>query len=251
MPLNQFKVIGLPGLPEVTAGDDLPDLIAQTIRQEDVRAENGDILVIAQKIVSKAEGRVVRLEDVAPSAQALDWAETHGKDPRVIEVVLREARRLVRMERGLLIAETQQGYICANAGVDTSNVPQGTVTLLPEDPDYSAAEIRKSLATELGVELAVIISDTFGRPWRKGLANVALGVSGMSPFVDYRNERDRFGNELKATQMAVADELASAAELAMGKTAAIPAALIQGFSYPEGEGYGREIVRPPENDLFR
>ncbi len=251
MPLNQLKIIGLSGLPEVAAGDDLTPLIAQAIRQKDLRVNNGDILVIAQKIVSKAEGRMVRLEEVDPSAQALDWAGTHGKDPRVVEIVLREARRLVRMERGLLIAETRQGYICANAGVDTSNVPEGTVTLLPEDPDHSAAEIRESLATELGVELAVIISDTFGRPWRNGLANVALGVSGMRPFVDYRNQRDRFGNELKATQMAVADELASAAELAMGKTAAIPVALIQGFSYPEGEGYGREIVRPPENDLFR
>ena len=251
MPLNQLKVTGLPGLPEVAAGDDLPHLIAQAIRGSDLRVHNGDILVIAHKIVSKAEGRVVNLEEVDPSPLALSWAGTHDKDPRVVEVVLRESRRLVRMERGLLIAETRQGYICANAGVDTSNVPEGSVTLLPEDPDHSAAGIRERLETELGVKPAVIISDTFGRPWRDGLANVALGVSGMSPLMDYRNQQDRFGNPLKTTRMAVADELASAAELAMGKTDDIPVALIQGFAYPEGEGYGREIIRPSEDDLFR
>ena len=251
MPLNQLKVTGLSGLPEVAVGDDLPRLITQAIGRDDLRVENDDILVITQKIVSKAEGRVVNLEEVDPSPRALDWAGKHGKNPKVVEVVLRESRRLVRWERGVLIAETRQGYICANAGVDTSNVPEGTVTLLPEDPDRSAAEIRESLETQLGVKLAVLISDTFGRPWRDGLANVALGVSGMSPFVDYREKRDRFGNELKATRMAVADELASAAELVMGKTNDIPVALIQGFIYPEGEGYGRDIVRPSENDLFR
>ncbi len=251
MALNQLQIIGLTGIPEVSAGDDLPHLIAQAIGEDDLRVHNQDILVIAQKIVSKAEGRLVHLEEVDPSPLALSWAGTHGKDPRVVEVVLRESRRLVRMERGLLIAETRQGYICANAGVDTSNVPEGTVALLPEDPDHSAAGIRKSLETRWGVKIAVIISDSFGRPWRDGLTNVALGVSGMKPLVDYRNERDGFGNELRTTQMAVADELASAAELTMGKTDDIPVALIQGFAYPEGEGFGREIVRPSKNDLFR
>jgi coenzyme F420-0:L-glutamate ligase/coenzyme F420-1:gamma-L-glutamate ligase len=251
MPLKQLRVIGLSGLPEVSAGDDLPSLIADAMGRDSLQIHNQDILVIAQKIVSKAEGCMVNLEEVDPSPLALSWARTHGKDPRVVEVVLRESCRLVRMERGLLISETRQGYICANAGVDTSNVPEGTVALLPEDPDHSAAEIRKSLETRLGVKIAVIISDTFGRPWRDGLTNVALGVSGMKPFLDYRKERDRFGNELKATQMAVADELASAAELAMGKTDDIPVALIQGFTYPEGEGFGLELVRPSESDLFR
>jgi coenzyme F420-0:L-glutamate ligase/coenzyme F420-1:gamma-L-glutamate ligase len=251
MPLNQLKITGLSGLPEIAPGDDLPHLIAQAIGRDNLRVHQGNILVIAQKIVSKAEGRVVILEEVDPSSLALSWAGTYDKDPRVIEVVLRESRRLVRMERGLLIAETRQGYICANAGVDTSNVPKGSVTLLPEDPDQSAAEIRKELETELGFNLAVIISDTFGRPWRDGLANVALGVSGMRPFMDYQDKKDRFGNTLKATQMAVADELASAAELAMGKTGDIPVALIQGFTFPEGEGNGREIIRPSESDLFR
>ena len=249
--MNQLKVTGLSDLPEVAIGDDLARMITQAIHRDDLRVENGDILVIAQKIVSKAEGRVVSLKKVDPSPRALDWAGKHGKDPKVVEVVLRESRRLVRWERGVLIAETPQGYICANAGVDTSNAPAGTVTLLPEDPDRSAAEIRGSLETELGVKLAVLVSDTFGRPWRDGLANVALGVSGMNPFVDYREKRDRFGNELKATQMAVADELASAAELVMGKTNDIPVALIQGFIYPEGEGHGRDIVRPSKDDLFR
>ena len=251
MPLKQLQVFGLLGLPEVADGDDLPHLIAQAILQDDLKVHNQDILVIAQKIISKAEGRVVNLEDVDPSPLALSWAGTNGKDPRVVEVVLRESRRLVRMERGLLIAETPQGYICANAGVDTSNVPEGTVALLPKDPDHSAARIRKSLETRLGVKIAVIISDTFGRPWRDGLTNVALGVSGMNPFVDYRKERDRFGNELRVTRMAVADELAAAAELAMGKTDNIPVALIKGYTYPEKEGFGREIVRPSTSDLFR
>ena len=174
MPLKQLQIIGLSGLPEVVAGDDLPHLIADAIGKDKLRVHNQDILVIAHKIVSKAEGRVVNLEEVDPSTLALSWAGTYGKDPRVVEVVLRESRRLVRMERGLLIAETRQGYICANAGVDTSNIPEGTVALLPEDPDHSAAEIRKSLETELRVKIAVIISDTFGRPWREGLTNVAL-----------------------------------------------------------------------------
>ncbi|MEE8349648.1 MAG: coenzyme F420-0:L-glutamate ligase [Acidobacteriota bacterium] len=251
MPLTQLKITGLSGLPEVVAGDDLPDLIAQAIVRNDLRVQNHDILVIAHKIVSKAEGQVVTLKEVDPSPLALSWADRHDKDPRVIEVVLRESHRLVRMERGLMITETRQGYICANAGVDTSNVPEGSVTLLPEDPDHSAAGIRERLETNLGVKLAVIVSDTFGRPWREGLANVALGVSGMRPFVDYRNQKDSFENKIKATQIAVADELASAAELVMGKTEAIPVALIQGFVYPKGDGYGRTIIRPSENDLFR
>ncbi len=248
---RSLKVFTVPRIPLIQPGDDIAQLILEGFDKEGGHLEEGDVVVIAQKIVSKAEGRVVSLKKVDPSPRALDWAGKHGKDPKVVEVVLRESRRLVRWERGVLIAETPQGYICANAGVDTSNAPAGTVTLLPEDPDRSAAEIRGSLETELGVKLAVLVSDTFGRPWRDGLANVALGVSGMNPFVDYREKRDRFGNELKATQMAVADELASAAELVMGKTNDIPVALIQGFIYPEGEGHGRDIVRPSKDDLFR
>ncbi len=249
--MKQLKITGLSGLPEVVAGDDLPDLISHAIVRDDLRVHNQDILVIAHKIVSKAEGQVVNLKEVAPSPLARSWAERYDKDPRVVEVVLRESHRLVRMERGVLITETRHGYICANAGVDTSNVPEGSVTLLPEDPDHSAAGIRVRLETDLGVKLAVIISDTFGRPWREGLTNVALGVSGMKPFMDYRNQKDSFGNNIKATQIAVADELAAAAELAMGKTEAIPVALIRGFAYPEGNGCGRTIIRPSENDLFR
>lgn len=251
MSLKRLQIIGLLGLPEITAGDDLPNLITTAIRQDDLRVNNKDIFVIAQKIVSKAEGRVVNLAEINPSSLAQNWARAHGKDPRVIETILRESRRLVRMERGVIIAETRQGYICANAGVDTSNVPEGIVTLLPEDSDHSAVKIQADLERQLGVKLAVIISDTFGRPWRDGLANVALGVSGMKPFVNYRNQKDGFGNKLKTTQIAVADELASAAELTMGKIDKVPVALIQGFSYPEGDGRGLDIVRAPRNDLFR
>ncbi|MEE2821772.1 MAG: coenzyme F420-0:L-glutamate ligase [Acidobacteriota bacterium] len=251
MSLKRLQVIGLSGLPEVAAGDDLPNLITTAIRQDDLRVNNKDIFVIAQKIVSKAEGRVVNLAGINPSSLAQNWARAHGQDPRVIETILRESRRLVRMERGVIIAETRQGYVCANAGVDTSNVPEGMVTLLPENPDHSAVKIQADLEKQLGVKLAVIVSDTFGRPWRDGLANVALGVSGMKPFVNYRNQRDHFGNKLEATRIAVADELASAAELTMGKMDKVPVALIQGFSYPEGDGHGLDIVRAPRNDLFR
>ena len=251
MPINQLRVIGLSGLPEVTTGANLGNLIAQSIRQADLAVQNKDIFVIAHKIVSKAEGRVVKLKNIEPTSQALDWAETHGRDARLVEVVLRESRRLLRMERGLLIAETRHGFICANAGVDTSNTPEGEVTLLPENPDHSAARIRQDLEREFGVRLAVIVSDTFGRPWREGLVNVALGVAGMKPLLDYRGQRDRFGRQLRATQMAVADELASAAELMMGKTKDMPVILIRGFTYPEGEGYGRQILRSAEDDLFR
>lgn len=251
MPLSELRIIGIPGIPEVEIGANLGKLICEYVREAGLGIHNQDVFVVAQKIVSKAEGRVVQLKDVEPSVFACRWAATHSKDPRLVEVVLRESRRLLRMERGLLIAETRHGFVCANAGVDTSNTAMGVVTLLPEDPDRSAAHIRQVLEKEFGVQLAIIVSDTFGRPWREGLVNVALGVAGMGPFVDYRGQTDRFGRRLEITQMAVADELASAAELVMGKTKGLPVVLIRGFAYPEGEGHGGQIPRSPERDLFR
>ncbi|MCZ6770112.1 MAG: coenzyme F420-0:L-glutamate ligase [Acidobacteria bacterium] len=251
MPLSELQVIGVPGIPEVATGVNLGTLIAQSIGKAGLEVKDKDILVVAQKIVSKAEGQVLDLADVEPSPLAHRWATTHGKDARLVEIVLRESRRLLRMERGLLIVETWHGFVCANARVDTSNTPRGKVTLLPKDSDSSAAQIRQEMEREFGVQLAVIVSDTFGRPWREGLVNVALGVAGMQPFVDYRGQMDGFGRKLQVTRIAVADELASTAELVMGKTKGVPVALIRGMAYPPGEGHGRQILRSSERDLFR
>lgn len=247
----ELQVIPVRGLPEVVAGDDLGALISQVVNSAAVEIKEKDAFVVAQKIVSKAEGRVVDLNAVQPSSAAQSWAKIHDKDARAVEVVLGQARRVVRMERGVLIVETSHGYICANAGVDASNVQAGFVTLLPEDPDRSAAQIREALERQFKVQVAVIVSDTFGRPWREGLVNVALGVSGMNPFLDYRGRRDSFGRRLEATVIAVADELAGTAELVMGKTDRVPVAIVRGFNFQEAEGTGRQLIRAAERDLFR
>ena len=238
-------------MPEVSSGDDVATLIAEAARSDDLNLVDGDVLIIAQKIVSKAEDRVVQLDSIEPSPRAREWAEAWDKDARVVEVVLRESKRIVRMERGVLISETEHGFVCANAGVDTSNVAEGSVTLLPKDPDESAGRIRAALQKHFGVALAVIVSDTFGRPWREGLVNVALGISGIAPLVDYRGEKDSHGRPLKVTVMAIADELASAAELVMNKSAGIPVAIIRGFDYDSHEGSSRGLIRAAELDLFR
>jgi coenzyme F420-0:L-glutamate ligase/coenzyme F420-1:gamma-L-glutamate ligase len=247
----EIRIFALQGIPEIQPGDDLGATIVEAIRQNSLEAAESDVVVIAQKIVSKAEGRIVPLASLEPSAQAAAWAQEYGKDPRVVELVLREARRVIRMERGILIVETHHGFVCANAGVDVSNAPPGTATLLPQDPDRSAERLRNHLTQACGVPMSVIISDTFGRPWREGLANVAIGVSGIAPLVDYRGQRDSTDRALQATVMAVADELASAAELVMGKTNGTPVALIRGFSSRGREGSGRDLLRLAEQDLFR
>ena len=251
MATRELRITGVPGLPEVTVGDCLGKLIATALRHSTIDASPSDIFVVTQKIVSKAEGRVVHLDKVKPSSLACAWADAHGKDPRLIEIVLSQTRRIVRMERGHLIVENHQGFVCANAGVDSSNVSQGTVILLPEDCDRSARRIREELEQELGVPVSVILSDTFGRPWRRGLVDVALGVSGLAPLLDHRGNQDSFGSVLERTVMAVADELASAAELVMGKTGGIPVAVIRGFDYNTSSGYAQEIIRSAEEDLFR
>jgi coenzyme F420-0:L-glutamate ligase/coenzyme F420-1:gamma-L-glutamate ligase len=248
---TKIEIIPVIGIPEVREGDDLAVLIVNGLGKSGIEIVHGDVLIVAQKIVSKAEGRLVSLESVTPGRQAQEWARAFDKDPRVVEVVLRESKRIVRMERGVLIAETQHGFVCANAGVDTSNVSEGTVALLPGDPDASARSIRSSLESALGVRIAVIVSDTFGRPWREGLVNVALGVAGMSSLIDYRGHRDSHGNALKVTVIAVADELASAAELMMKKTTGVPVVIVRGYDYDPDKGSGRELIRVPELDLFR
>lgn len=246
-----IQVIGVPGMPELVEGDEVASSIAEAVRKNELTIVERDIFVVAQKIVSKAEGRVVRLDSIEPSSRAREWAAAYDKDARVVEVVLRESKRIVRMERGVLIAETEHGFVCANAGVDTSNVQEGTVTLLPKDSDESARKIRASLEEAFGAGLAVIVSDTFGRPWREGLVNVALGVSGIAPLIDYRGQEDSHGRAMKVTVMAIADELASAAELVMKKSAGIPVAIVRGFDYDASEASGRELIRAAELDLFR
>ncbi len=251
-----LSIVGLPGIPEVAEGDDLARLIIEAAEQAGRCLATGDVLVVAQKVVSKAEGRVVSLTEVVPSDLAREFAQTWGKDPRFVEVVLGESRRIVRMDRGVIIAETTHGFICANAGVDASNVPgEDRISLLPVDPDGSAMRLRKALEEQCGARVAVIVSDTFGRPWREGLTNVAIGVAGLGPLVSYVGQQDPHGHTLRVTELAVADELAAAAGLLMGKLERIPAVLIRGYrgatEDPAAEGGARSLVRSAERDLFR
>lgn len=247
-----IRITGIAGIPEVKPGDDLARLIVGAAEKQAIELKDADVLVVAQKVVSKAEGRIVRLEEVEPSAFARRLATMMARDARLIEVVLRETRRIVRMSERVLIVETHSGYICANAGVDQSNVDGGaSVTLLPVDPDASAARLRRQISALCGSAPAVIISDSFGRPWRLGLTNVALGAAGLDPLEDYRGRRDPHGYSLHATVIAVADELAAAAGLALGKLRRTPAAVVSGFDYKRGEASARELLRPPEQDLFR
>lgn len=246
------NIIPLEGIPEVSTGDDLAERILESCSISGVALQEGDVLVVTHKIVSKAEGQVVELASVEPSHLAVRFAAESGKDPRHVEVVLRESARVVRMDRGILIAQTHHGFVCANAGVDASNVPgEDTVCLLPQNPDQSARQLRQRIQKSLGVDVAVVITDSFGRPWRSGITNVAIGVSGMAPIADYRGELDQWGREMVASVIAVADELASAAELVMGKTDARPVVVIRGYDYPRGDGSARDLVTPPEKDLFR
>jgi coenzyme F420-0:L-glutamate ligase/coenzyme F420-1:gamma-L-glutamate ligase len=247
--MRGLEILPVEGIPEIRPGDDLPELIGRAAGKN---LREGDVLIVTHKIVSKAEGRLVDLRAIEPSALAKDFAARYERDPRQIEVVLRESRRIVRMERGLIIAETHHGFVCANAGVDASNVPgDDVVCLLPVDPDASAAKLRDALTAQTYLELAVIVSDSFGRPWREGITNVATGVSGMDPLADYRGQVDPHGHLLEASVLAVADELAAAAELVMGKTAGVPVAIVRGYPYGRGSGTGKDLLMLPERDLFR
>jgi len=249
--LLEVRIIPLVGLPEVRESDDLSALIANAA-QPGPGIEPGDVVVVTQKIVSKAEGRLVRLADVTPSADAERLAVETEKDSRLVELILRESVRIVRQRGSVLITETKHGFVCANAGIDASNVgPEGLVSLLPEEPDRSAAAIRNALRERMDTDVAVIITDTFGRPWREGHTNVAIGLAGMLPFDDYVGQVDPHGYELRVSTLAVADELAAAAELVQGKLDRVPVAIIRGYDYPKGEGSARELVREAEKDLFR
>jgi coenzyme F420-0:L-glutamate ligase / coenzyme F420-1:gamma-L-glutamate ligase len=244
-------IIGIEGIPEVQPGDDLAGFIAQCATAQGITLQDDDVLVVTQKSVSKSEDRFVDLNDVEPSAFAIELAANWERDPRHIEVVLREAKRIVRMDHGVIVCETRHGLVCANAGVDASNVPDGKLMLLPVDPDASAQRIRDGLRQATGADVAIIISDTFGRPWRTGYTEVAIGVAGMLPILNYVGQLDTHGRELRATWICIADELASAAELVTGKLNQVPVALIRGYPVPRGEGSAREMVRQAATDLFR
>jgi coenzyme F420-0:L-glutamate ligase/coenzyme F420-1:gamma-L-glutamate ligase len=248
----EVKILGIPGIPIVDQGDDLVALIHDAATAAQLAFEAGDILVVTQKIVSKAEGCLISLKDVTPTPFAEAYARQWDKDPRSVEVVLRQSRRIAKMDRGVLIAETHHGLICANAGVDQSNIEgEEVVAVLPPDPDRSARGIRDGLKARTGVDMAVIIADTFGRPWREGLVNVAIGLSGIQAVKDYTGMHDAQGYELRVTALAVADELAAAAELVMNKLDNVPVALIRGYDYPRGESTVLDLMRDPQFDLFR
>jgi coenzyme F420-0:L-glutamate ligase / coenzyme F420-1:gamma-L-glutamate ligase len=247
----RYEIVGVEGLPEVRPGDDVARLVADAAAAQGTPLESGDILVVGQKIVSKAEGRIVRLPDVTPSPIATAMAAGLGRDARLLEVILRESRRVVRMDRWVVITETHHGWICANAGVDQSNVDQDCVVLLPEDSDRSARALREEIRRLAGVEVGVIITDTFGRPWREGLTNVAIGTSAVRPLRSYLGELDPSGRPLTATILAVADELAGAAELVMGKLDRIPVAVVRGLALDPGEEGSKSLIRDPARDLFR
>jgi len=245
---GEVRLIPLRGIRELDEGDDLGAMLVEAAAHAG-GLEAGDVLVVAQKAVSKVEGRIVHLSDVEPSARARELAG--DEDPRRIEVILRESHGIVRTRPPLIIAETSHGFVCASAGVDASNASgPDTVVLLPLDPDVSARRIRSSIHELAGVDVGVIVSDSFGRAFRRGTTDVALGVSGLAPLRDLRGQRDSAGYELHATEIAVADELAGAAELVMGKTEGVPAVIVRGFT-AAGEGSGADLLMPRERDLFR
>lgn len=239
-----ISIVPVPGLPEVRPGDDLARLIAAHAQLQD-----DDVVVVAQKVVSKAEGRVVRLDELEPSPGAIELAAGE-RDPRELEAILRETRRIVRRRPPLVISETRHGFVCASAGVDHSNADEGTVVLLPEDPDASARRLRDGLLALSGRRVAVIVSDSFGRPFRHGTTDVAIGVAGLAPLLDLRGTLDRSGHELRSTQVALADEIAAAADLARGKADGVPVVLVRGL-HPAGDGAASDLVMDTERDLFR
>jgi coenzyme F420-0:L-glutamate ligase/coenzyme F420-1:gamma-L-glutamate ligase len=247
-----IQIFGLRKLPLIKEGDSVADCIIKAANEQQLTIQNRDLIVIAQKIVSKAEGGIVHLKSVTPSPMAEEIAKTSGKDPRHVEVILQQSKKIIRRKDAHLIVETRHGFVCANAGVDKSNVEDpDSITVLPADADHSAHSIRARIREVAGVDVGVIISDTFGRAWRVGQVNVAIGADGLRPLIDYRGQKDMFGYVLNVTQMAVADELASAAELVMMKSDGIPVAIIRGFNYTPGPGSASELIRPEEEDLFR
>jgi len=253
---SRLEVVALEGIPEIAPDDDLAALIigALEVTPGAPPLRDDDVLVVTQKVVSKAEGAIVDLTTIEPRPEVVEFAARWDRDPRQVELVLREAKRVVRMANGLVITETPHGFVCANGGIDASNVGKSSgsvVTRLPVDPDASAARIRAAVRAATGADVPVVISDSFGRPWRFGIVDVAIGVSGLLPLDDLRGTRDHDGRVMKSTVRAVADELASAAELTLGKRAGRPVALVRGAAFTRGEGSIRDVVMPESFDLFR
>ena len=250
---NRLEIIGVPGIPNVNYGDHLASLIQAAASGNGIYIEENDILVVTQKIVSKSEGATVDLKTVVPSAFATEIALKYDKDPRHVEVVLNETVRIVRMGHGVMISETKHGFICANAGVDASNISNSDILcLLPKDPDASARTIRTELIKQLGFNVSVVITDTFGRPWRHGTTDVAIGVSGIEPLKDYRGLVDPYGYPIRISLSAVVDEIASAAELVAGKIDMVPVVIVRGYEYTVTESSSiNQLIREPESDLFR
>ena len=248
----EVRIIPIVVSGEIRAGESLSTILLASAKSAHLKFQDGDILVVKHKVVSKAEGALVALDKIRPSASSRIWAKRYGLDARVSELAVRESRRIVRRKHGVMITETKHGFICANSGVDVSNVDGGQhAVLLPENPDWSAGKLRRDFKKHLGIEIPIIVSDSFGRPWREGLTEVAIGVSGMRPLVDYRGRRDPHGYPLHATIDAVADELACAAGLVCGKLANAHACIIRGYSYLPGSGRASELIRPASRDLFR
>jgi coenzyme F420-0:L-glutamate ligase/coenzyme F420-1:gamma-L-glutamate ligase len=235
---------------DVRPGDSLESLIIDALRENKVQVQDDDILVVAQKIVSKAEGRVIDLDSVKPSARARHLANQLKKDPRMVELILRESQETVKVQNGIIITETRHGFVCANSGVDQSNIVSDGAVLLPVDPDRSARKLQRSFL-QAGKNIAVIITDTFGRPFREGQVNVAIGVAGMRPIKSYIGKKDMFGKKLRVTEIAVADEIASAAELVMGKSDGVPVAVVRGYIFEKARSSSKPLVRKKKNDLFR
>lgn len=249
---KEIRLIAIPMPDEIQPGDSLAEKLLASLRQKKIRFQSGDILVVKHKIVSKAEGRLIDLSTIVPSLESRDWAKQYALDARVIELALRESRSVIRRKNGVLITETHHGFLCANTGIDVSNVDGGAhAVLLPLDSDRSAANLRRALRRRTGLNIPVIVTDSFGRPWREGLTEFAIGISGMKPLRDDRSRRDSHGYKLKASVEAVADELASAAGLVCGKLNRVPACIVRGFRYQPAAGGVHQLLRPAKNDLFR
>jgi coenzyme F420-0:L-glutamate ligase / coenzyme F420-1:gamma-L-glutamate ligase len=248
----ELQAIPIRGMGEILPRDSVAEAILKALRRQRLKLLSGDILVVKHKIVSKAEAQMVVLKRVQPSPAARRWAARYGLDARVVHLAEQQAERVVRRKRGVMITETRHGLVCANSGIDVSNVDGGRcAVLLPADPDRSAREIQRAIKKKLGLSMPVLITDSFGRPWREGLTEVAIGVAGMKPFRDYRGRRDPHGYPLRASLEAVADELACVAGLACGKLSQSPACIIRGFRYQSGHGGARSMIRPKQRDLFR
>lgn len=249
--MNGLQIIGIKHIPLIDSDEDLFQIILDAFSKNGIKLVSGDIIVITSKVVSKAEGRVINLNDFTPSASEKSLANQLHKDPKLLSAILSETKKIIKIKNDIMICETSHGFICANAGVDQSNVPKGFVSLLPVNPDNSAEKIRVKFLDKLNVNVAVIITDTFGRPWRNGFVNVAIGVSGLDPILSYRGQIDPYGYNLRVTDLAISDELASAAELVMGKVDNIPVALIRNYSFQPDHGGAHKLVRDASTDIFR